>query len=695
MKPVTRGGEGAATQAPCDEPFLWLEAYTHEVAAAPDAAAAAAVLLRAAASLGCRHPRVGLWRAADSSYAMTVLDPEGDAVARGSAPASLYGSDAPTVLPLSTPRGRWGILDLGAPLPDPAAVTPLKILAANAALCIERHDAGEAPAPDNAFMDAVERWCGAPNAEALVRTALRDVACICDAESAAILLPDAGPESPMVLFSEDLDDGGPLPWRSTRDSRRNGEALKSVHRTGQALAFRRRPGTEALKFGFLPAGPEHGTWNAVPLADADGVLGALDIFSGEPGHFGPECVDDLTRAAAILARLLRRLMRDDSQAHGDVQQSALLDAVSSLADKGEAAQIAATLSETMRRMWPDADIVYTMLPHREGGLWSVAALDSLDPEDQRHGWARAGEGFAGWVIQTHAPLTVDAAADDPRRGALDRGQRVKSGVWAPMERGGAITGLLSLVSTRSDRAFQGADEEMLGRLAALGAVALERSRMRQGVHDAFWDAIEAISGAIDARDGYTHGHSRNVTEYAVAIAKRMEMPAADVQTLRASALMHDIGKIGIPDHILNKPANLTPDERTVMESHPEVGYQILLRAPSLQTLLPGVRYHHERPDGKGYPCGLSGDALPLQARIMAVADAFDAMTSDRVYRKRMTVQKAVGILCDGRGTQWDAECVDHFAAIVASLGTPRLQLLAAEDSGRQYLPSLGVDVFGP
>jgi HD-GYP domain-containing protein (c-di-GMP phosphodiesterase class II) len=158
--------------------------------------------------------------------------------------------------------------------------------------------------------------------------------------------------------------------------------------------------------------------------------------------------------------------------------------------------------------------------------------------------------------------------------------------------------------------------------------------------------------------------------------------------------MHDIGKIGIPDHILNKPANLTPDERTVMESHPEVGYQILLRAPSLQTLLPGVRYHHERPDGKGYPCGLSGDALPLQARIMAVADAFDAMTSDRVYRKRMTVQKAVGILCDGRGTQWDAECVDHFAAIVTSLATPRLQLLAAEDSGRQYLPSLGVDVFG-
>jgi putative nucleotidyltransferase with HDIG domain len=679
-----------------------LDAVTSRFAAAPDAPAVLGALLRAAVDMGAERPRAGLWRADDVAYAMWSLGADGDAAARGTAPASVFAPppgmpEAAGVIALATPRRRWGILDLSAGTPDADMISALNVLARQAALCLERLELAEpapaADAPD--LLATLERWWDAPDQDALLRMALGDVARLCGAPSASVALLHPHSGSARIVFSEDIEDStGSLPWRGVSDGRRNGEAVLRVLRSGEPLAFQWNPTSEALKLGLLPSGPSEGSWAAFPLTDAGGVLGALDIHAPEPRRFGAEQTENLARAARLLSRLLSRWAAAARQSETDHRRDALVDLVATLAEQTDPKQIANTLAATMRRTWPDADLTYVMLPQREGGLWSIAALDSPEPNDHRQGWARAGEGFAGWVIQTRTSLCVNAAADDPRRGSLDGGQGIASGVWVPMLRGDTLVGLLAVAATRTERAFHADDEDAVQQIAAQGAVALERARERHGAQEAFWDAIEAISGAIDARDGYTHGHSLNVTEYTVAIARRMGLPAPDIQTLRASALLHDIGKIGIPDHILNKPANLTPDERTVMESHPEVGYEILLRAPSLQALLPGVRYHHERPDGKGYPCGLSGYALPLQARIMAVADAFDAMTSDRVYRKRMTVEKATNILREGRETQWDAECVDHFLALVEARATPRLQLLAAEDSGRQYLPSLGVDVFG-
>ncbi|MCY0877167.1 MAG: HD domain-containing protein [Firmicutes bacterium] len=172
-----------------------------------------------------------------------------------------------------------------------------------------------------------------------------------------------------------------------------------------------------------------------------------------------------------------------------------------------------------------------------------------------------------------------------------------------------------------------------------------------------------LAAALDARDPYTAGHSVRVAQYAVEIGRKVGLPTPELQNLRKCSLLHDIGKIGVRDSILLKEGRLTEDEFDQMKKHPALGEAILREVQPVEAmapLLPGVRSHHERYDGKGYPDGAAGDDIPLFGRIIAVADAFDAMTSDRPYRKGMPVAKALSILDEGRGSQWDPLFADGF-----------------------------------
>ncbi|MNM74657.1 Cyclic di-GMP phosphodiesterase response regulator RpfG [compost metagenome] len=172
-----------------------------------------------------------------------------------------------------------------------------------------------------------------------------------------------------------------------------------------------------------------------------------------------------------------------------------------------------------------------------------------------------------------------------------------------------------------------------------------------------------LAAALDARDPYTAGHSLRVAEYAVNIGILAKLSDDQLHDLRKTALLHDIGKIGIRDDVLLKDGRLTEEEWQQIKQHPVLGETILKQiepADAMAPFLPGVRSHHERYDGKGYPDGLKGEEIPLFGRIIAVADAFDAMTSDRPYRKGMDTSTAIGILEEGRGTQWDPNFADLF-----------------------------------
>ncbi|MDF2570529.1 MAG: hypothetical protein K0R55_2133 [Sporomusa sp.] len=177
-----------------------------------------------------------------------------------------------------------------------------------------------------------------------------------------------------------------------------------------------------------------------------------------------------------------------------------------------------------------------------------------------------------------------------------------------------------------------------------------------GVHE----FVEAFTAALDAKNTYTRGHSDRVAEIAAAVAKKLGMTKTTQDTIHVAAHLHDIGKIGIPDHILLKPDRLSVEEFEVIKSHPQVGFDILNKVTILRPIAKIVRYHHERWDGRGYPEGLAGTAIPLGARIIALADAVDAMTSQRSYKTSMTQDEAVQEVLRCRGTQFDPDIADAY-----------------------------------
>ena len=178
------------------------------------------------------------------------------------------------------------------------------------------------------------------------------------------------------------------------------------------------------------------------------------------------------------------------------------------------------------------------------------------------------------------------------------------------------------------------------------------------------DVISALAETVDAKDAYTHGHSSRVAQYSHMLADRMGLSKDDVERIVRMAILHDVGKIGVPDAVLNKPGKLTDEEFDLIKSHAKRGGGILSKVKSMPELSTGARWHHERFDGRGYPDGLTGDEIPLEARIICVADCYDAMTSDRVYREHLPQDVVRQEIVDGMGTQFDPDVAKAMLSII-------------------------------
>jgi HD-GYP domain-containing protein (c-di-GMP phosphodiesterase class II) len=188
------------------------------------------------------------------------------------------------------------------------------------------------------------------------------------------------------------------------------------------------------------------------------------------------------------------------------------------------------------------------------------------------------------------------------------------------------------------------------------------------IENGYPEALRSLVRAVEMKDVYTHGHSERTARLAVELGLRMRLPAERLRVIARGAYLHDLGKIGIPDHILNKPGKLTPEERAVIETHPELGYEMASTAPSLREALPVILHHHERVDGQGYPKGLVGDEIPLEARVVAVADVWDALTSDRAYRSGWAASDALAHIEAGVGSHFDARAVEALRTLAIERG---------------------------
>ena len=274
-----------------------------------------------------------------------------------------------------------------------------------------------------------------------------------------------------------------------------------------------------------------------------------------------------------------------------------------------------------------------------------------------------GTGLAGWCAQNNKPIIVPDTEKDPRffKGADKKsGFVTRSMICVPMRLKDRVIGVLQVLNRTGTIPFNDHDLEMLENMANQAVSSIENARLYENIQKVYLSTIEVLATAIDAKDPYTQGHSRRVTQYSVAIAEEMNLSPKEVEDIRYAGLLHDVGKIGIKDSIIRKPGRLTDEEYAIIKKHPAIGAKILRPVDFLADKIPGVLHHHEYYDGRGYPDHLTGEDIPLAGRIICVADAFDAMTTNRPYRKGLTVKTAVGELKKFSGKQFDPVCVEAF-----------------------------------
>jgi len=245
--------------------------------------------------------------------------------------------------------------------------------------------------------------------------------------------------------------------------------------------------------------------------------------------------------------------------------------------------------------------------------------------------------------------------------------------WEPEDLKFTVTSLLRQAAMRRTNERLLADLQK--RNMELRDALKELREAKQEVENSYLSAIQSLAVALEAKDRYTAGHSQRVSRFAMMIARGLELQPAEVRLIGQIGLLHDIGKIGMDDKVLNKPGRLTKEEMEMVKTHPVIGAQILAPVHALAGHISGIKHHHESWDGSGYPDGLKGEAIPMPARIVCLADSFDAMTSTRPYRPGRTLEEAVQEMRRCAGIQFDAPCVEAFISIL---------LREAESS--QFLP---------
>ncbi len=310
-----------------------------------------------------------------------------------------------------------------------------------------------------------------------------------------------------------------------------------------------------------------------------------------------------------------------------------------------------------------------MLTDKHTNTMLIRTAVGIDPEIVEKARVKVGEGISGWVAHTGEPLLIKDLERDKRfsRGSeekYDTKYETQSLISCPLKVKDDIIGVININNKLTGESFDKYDLELLTILANYAAVAIETAQLHENINNHYVNIIGLATRALEAKDPYTLGHSERVTQYGVDIAERMQLPRDDIRIIRQAGILHDIGKIGISESILLKKGRLTDDEFEKIKRHPIIGSTII----EPMNVLPGVRdailYHHERFDGYGYPEGLKEEAIPLSARILCVADSFDAMTSTRPYRPALPSHVVIKELKKNKGKQFDPIALDVFLKIL-------------------------------
>ena len=302
-----------------------------------------------------------------------------------------------------------------------------------------------------------------------------------------------------------------------------------------------------------------------------------------------------------------------------------------------------------------------MLFNEKKNIFSIKAAYNLSEKIIREITFAKDENTIGWVVKNKKPLYIKDLEQDKRFSKKETvDYKIKQLLMVPIIIENEVKGVISL----DNASFTTDIINLLMSFSEQVAVAINNARLYQKIQDSYFEIVKALAQAIEAKDPYTHGHSERVMQYSLIIAKKFNLSKEEKESLRYAAILHDIGKIGVRGIILNNPGGLTVSEYDEVKKHTIIGENIIRPIELLRTIRPLIRNHHEWYNGKGYPDGLSKEDIPLGSRILAVADAYDAMKSDRPYRKAFTEEIVIQELKRGSGSQFDPKIVEIFLGIL-------------------------------
>lgn len=399
----------------------------------------------------------------------------------------------------------------------------------------------------------------------------------------------------------------------------------------------------------------------VPIKVKGKVIGAIDVANKMPQEIFDEgdlaflvALGDLAAIAIENARLYEEAKQkvDELSLFYEVGQT-----LSSILDIEKLLEVVAFSVASLARA--ESCTVMLLDPNTNELIVQAARGPLLSSDINAH--LKVGEGVAGRAVEERRPILVDDVSQDNRfTFRKQKESKIRSLLSVPMLSRGKVIGAINVANKIQERTFSEDDVRMLSTVANEVAIALENVELYRDMQELSINTVRALAKAIDARDTNTRNHSENVTIYTVAIAEEMGLPGEEIETIRWAGLLHDIGKIGIPEAILHKPEGLNEEEYEYMKKHPQIGAIILEPIKPLSSVIPLIQYHHENYDGSGYPEGLKGNEIPLGARIIRIADSFDAMISSRPNRDYISVSEAITELERCSGKEFDPQAVETF-----------------------------------
>lgn len=405
---------------------------------------------------------------------------------------------------------------------------------------------------------------------------------------------------------------------------------------------------------------KEGSCIATPLMRRGKVKNVLIIFNKKSNIYTKsdiELIELLGEQIGIL--LYSRDLYDEARKRAETLEkliSVTLNIEQSL-NENEILKIA--LNETIEKVFPSSSGVIIL--QNESNILKIRVQNGFSPDILDREIVR--DSICGWVCKNNKAINIrNLKETENYNPAYDLIYLKEYSIGAPIHIKNNVIGAIFI--TRDKEYFDKEDIYFLNILSNYLGSTIENAKLYSNIRQDYLNTIYALAAAVDAKDHYTHGHSTTVMKYSVKIAEAIGLPEEDVETIKYAALLHDIGKIGISENILNKPSKLTKEEYNIIKMHPQLGANIVSKIDSLKKLTTLILSHHEWINGGGYPLGLRGDEIPLGAKIISIADAYSTMTSKRPYREMMGVDYAIKELKKYAGIQFDAELVDVFIRII-------------------------------